>query len=273
MTSWARKHRHTGRTIAFVPTMGALHDGHRALIRAARHAADTVVVSIFVNPRQFGPREDYAKYPRTVRQDLSLCQEEDVDIVFLPTVDEIYPPSFQTTVAVKGLTTNFEGRSRPGHFEGVTTVVTKLVQMIQPHRIVFGQKDYQQVRVVTRRAKDLNLPVSVTMRPTVREKDGLALSSRNRFLTRTERNAATTLFRALSAGKTAIRHGERSGKKVKAEMLRVIRGQPLAWPEYVAVVNSDTLNEQERLRGRVVLLLAVWIGKTRLIDNMMVTCG
>lgn len=252
--------------------MGALHDGHRSLIRAARHAADTVAVSIFVNPRQFGPREDYAKYPRTLRQDFSMCKEEDVDVVFAPSVDEMYPQSFKTTVAVKELTRNFEGRSRPGHFEGVTTVVSKLLHIIQPTKIFFGQKDYQQVVVITQMVKDLNLPVSVVMRPTVRERNGLALSSRNRFLTRSERAAATTLFRALFAGKKAIQHGERSGKKVRAEMVHVIKAEPLAWLEYAAVVNGETLNELQRVRGRVVLLLAVWIGKTRLIDNVVVTC-
>jgi pantoate--beta-alanine ligase len=272
MTTWARKHRDAGRSIALVPTMGALHDGHRSLIRAARHVADTVVVSIFVNPRQFGPREDYAKYPRTLRQDFSVCKEEDVDVVFVPSVDEIYPRSFQTVVSVKGLTRTFEGRSRPGHFEGVTTVVSKLLHIIQPHKIFLGQKDYQQVIVVTQMVKDLNVPVSVTMRPTIREHDGLALSSRNRLLSRSERKAAAVLFRALSAGNKLIRHGERSGKKVKAEMLRVIRGEPLAWLEYAAVVHRETLYELATLHDRVVLLLAVWIGKTRLIDNIVVTC-
>ena len=272
MAAWARERRASGATIGFVPTMGALHAGHRSLIHAAGHAADAVVVSIFVNPLQFGPREDYARYPRTLLQDLRLCKKDGVDVVFCPTTKEIYQRSFQTVVVVKELTRHFEGRARPGHFEGVTTVVSKLLHIVQPDEAFFGQKDYQQALVIRQMAEDLNLPAKITMHPTVRESDGLAMSSRNRFLSGPERKAAAVLFRALVTARTLIRRGERSGKKVQAAIIHVIRGEPLAWLEYAAVVDADSLKEIPRLKGRVVLLLAVWIGKTRLIDNMVFTC-
>lgn len=270
MTAWARGLQRKGVTIGLVPTMGALHEGHRALIRAARLSCDAAAVSIFVNPLQFGPSEDLARYPRTLARDLRLCEEEGMDAVFLPSRKEMYPPGFETVVGVPRLTRRFEGVSRPGHFEGVTTVVAKLLNIIHPEKAFFGQKDYQQAVVITRLIKDLNLSTEVVMRPTVREPDGMALSSRNRFLSPAERQAATVLYQALTVGKEKIRAGERSVKKIEAAMTKLIWAEPLALLDYAAVVHPATLEEVREARGRVVLLLAVLVGKTRLIDNLMV---
>ncbi len=270
MSAWSRTMRRDGVRIGFVPTMGALHDGHRALIRAARLACDAVVVSIFVNPLQFGPKEDLARYPRTFAEDFRLCEQEGTDTVFVPRAPALYPPAFETTVSVQRLTRRFEGCARPGHFEGVTTVVTKLLNIVHPDQAFFGQKDYQQAAVVTRMVADLNLETKIVIRPTVRESDGLALSSRNRFLSPDERAAATVLYRALSAGRDLIRAGEHSAKTVEAAMTRLIRAEPLARIEYLSVAHPTTLEDVQRVQGRVVLLLTVWIGQTRLLDNMVV---
>ena len=271
MRAWSRALRREGVTIGLVPTMGALHEGHRSLIRAARLACDAVAVSIFVNPLQFGPLEDFDRYPRSLAQDLRLCGSEGVDAVFLPRAQEMYPPDFETAVSVQRLTRRYEGLSRPGHFGGVTTVVTKLLNIVHPDKAFFGQKDYQQAVVVARLVKDLNLDAEIVMRPTVREPDGLALSSRNLHLSPEERKAATVLHRALSDGRELIRAGERSVKKVEAAMTRVIWAESLARLDYLAVADPITLDEVRSVRGRVVLLLAVWIGETRLIDNLIVT--
>lgn len=271
MAAWSRKLQREGVRIGFVPTMGALHDGHRSLIRAARLACDAVAVSIFVNPLQFGPLEDFDRYPRTLTKDLRLCEQEGTDAVFLPRARDLYPPEFETVVSVQRLTRRFEGLSRPGHFGGVTTVVTKLLNIVRPEQAFFGQKDYQQAVVVERLVTDLNLETEIVIRPTVRESDGLALSSRNRFLSPEEREAATVLYRALSAGRALIREGERSVKKVEAAMTRLIWAEPLARVDYLSGAHPTTLDEVRAVRGRVVLLLAVWIGETRLIDNMVVS--
>ncbi len=271
MRSWSRGLQREGATIGLVPTMGALHEGHRSLIRAARLACDASAVSIFVNPLQFGPLEDFDRYPRSLAQDLRLCQSAGVDAVFIPRAQEMYPPDFETAVSVQRLTRRYEGLSRPGHFGGVTTVVTKLLNIVRPDKAFFGQKDYQQAVVVERLVKDLNLDTEIVVRPTVREPDGLALSSRNRHLSPEERKAATVLYRALSDGRELIRAGERSVKKVEAAMTRLIWAEPLARLDYLAVADPITLDEVRSVRGRVVLLLAVWIGKTRLIDNMLVS--
>lgn len=254
-----------------VPTMGALHDGHRSLIRAARLACDAVAVSVFVNPLQFGPLEDFDRYPRTLAKDVGLCEQEGADAVFVPPAQELYPPEFETAVSVQRLTRRFEGLSRPGHFGGVTTIITKLLNIVRPERAFFGQKDYQQAVVVERLVKDLDFSVEIVVRPTVREPDGLALSSRNRFLAPEERKAATVLYQALLAGRDLIRGGERSVKRVEAAMTKLIWAEPLAKLDYLAVAHPVTLDEVRTVRGRVVLLLAVWIGTTRLIDNMVVT--
>ena len=271
MRSWSRGLQREGVTIGLVPTMGALHEGHRSLIRAARLACDASAVSIFVNPLQFGPLEDFDRYPRSLAQDLSLCQSAGVDAVFIPRAQEMYPPDFETAVSVQRLTRRYEGLSRPGHFGGVTTVVMKFLNIVRPDKAFFGQKDYQQAVVVERLVKDLNLDTEIVVRPTVRETDGLALSSRNRHLSPEERKAATVLYRALSDGRELIRAGERSVKKVEAAMTRLIWAEPLARLDYLAVADPITLDEVRSVRGRVVLLLAVWIGKSRLIDNLIVT--
>jgi len=271
MRTWSRGLQREGVTIGLVPTMGALHEGHRSLIRAARLACDAVAVSIFVNPLQFGPLEDFDRYPRSLVQDLRLCRSGGVDAVFLPRAQEMYLPDFETAVSVQRLTRRYEGLSRPGHFGGVTTVVTKLLNIVHPDKAFFGQKDYQQAVVVARLVKDLNLDTEIVMRPTVREPDGLALSSRNVHLSPEERKAATVLYRALSEARELIRAGERSVKKVEAAMTRLIWAEPLARLDYLAVADPITLDEVRSVRGRVVLLLAVWIGETRLIDNLIVT--
>jgi len=271
MRSWSRGLQRERVTIGLVPTMGALHEGHRSLIRAARLACDASAVSIFVNPLQFGPLEDFDRYPRSLAQDLSLCQSAGVDAVFIPRAQEMYPPDFETAVSVQRLTRRYEGLSRPGHFGGVTTVVMKLLNIVRPDKAFFGQKDYQQTVVVERLVKDLNLDTEIVVRPTVREPYGLALSSRNRHLSPEERKAATVLYRALSDGRELIRAGERSVKKVEAAMTRLIWAEPLARLDYLAVADPITLDEVRSVRGRVVLLLAVWIGKSRLIDNLIVT--
>lgn len=269
MTAWSRGLHREGVTIGLVPTMGALHEGHRSLIRAARLSCDAVAVSIFVNPLQFGPLEDFDRYPRTMTRDFRLCEREGVDVVFAPRADDMYPSGFETVVSVQRVTRRFEGVSRPGHFGGVATVVAKLLNIVRPAKIMLGQKDYQQAVVVTRLVKDLNLPTSVVVRPTVRDADGVALSSRNALLSPPERKAATVVYQALSAAREAIQRGERSAKKVQAVMTRLIWAEPLARLDYAAVVHPATLEEVRVVRGRVALLLAVWIGKTRLIDNLL----
>jgi len=272
MVAWSRSAERDGRSIGFVPTMGALHEGHKSLIKSARAACDAVVVSIFVNPLQFVPMEDLERYPRPLEEDMRLCRREKVDVVFLPAVDELYPSAFETAVSVQRLTRRFEGISRPGHFGGVATVVTKLLNIVHPGKAFFGQKDYQQAAVVSRLVADLNICTEIIVRPTVREPDGLALSSRNTFLTLEERKAATVLYQALAAARDVIRDGERSAKKIRAAMIRTIWEEPLARLDYAAVADAETLEEVRSARGRLVLLLAVWIGKTRLIDNMELLC-
>jgi len=272
MVAWSRSAERDGRSIGFVPTMGALHEGHKSLIKSARAACDAVVVSIFVNPLQFGPMEALERYPRPLEEDMRLCRREKVDVVFLPAVDELYPSAFETAVSVQRLTRRFEGISRPGHFGGVATVVTKLLNIVHPGKAFFGQKDYQQAAVLSRLVADLNICTEIIVRPTVREPDGLALSSRNTFLTLEERKAATVLYQALAAARDVIRDGERSAKKIRAAMIRTIWEEPLARLDYAAVADAETLEEVRSARGRLVLLLAVWIGKTRLIDNMELLC-
>ena len=270
--TWARERRVAGQRIGFVPTMGALHEGHSSLIRAAKRRTDAVAVSIFVNPLQFGPGEDLARYPRSTAEDVRLCRAEGVDVVFLPSVEELYPAKFQTTVRVKELTERYEGQVRPGHFDGVTTVVSKLFHLIGPDRAFFGQKDYQQVVVVKQMVQDLDLPIDVVVGPTVRAPDGLALSSRNRLLSAPERKAAAVLFGALMSARRLLESGERSAKKARNVLIGSVSREPLARLDYAAVVDPATLQVLNRVKGRAVLLLAVWIGKTRLIDSMVITC-
>jgi pantoate--beta-alanine ligase len=269
LTRWRRALDREAVTVGFVPTMGALHEGHRALIRAARLKCDAVVVSVFVNPTQFGPREDYARYPRRLRDDATVCRREGIDVLFAPSAEQMYPDGFGTTVAVGSVTQRWEGERRPGHFDGVATIVTKLLGLVRPHVALFGQKDYQQCAVVRRLVADLSLDTHILVHPTVREADGLAMSSRNVFLDPPERQAATVLYRALQAGWKAIRRKERSGPVIQRLMENLVAAEPLAKLDYLAVCDPMSLEPVDRIRGRAVLLGAIRIGSVRLIDNVL----
>lgn len=270
MTSWSERLRREGVSIGFVPTMGALHDGHRALIRAARLRCDALVVSIFVNPTQFGPREDFTRYPRPIAKDRELCREEGVDVCFEPTAEVMYPEGFQTIVTLPEIARRWEGEARPHHFPGVATVVTKLFGIVGPHLALFGQKDYQQAALVRQLVKDLNLGVAVEVRPTVREADGLAMSSRNIYLDADERMIAPWLARALRAGKQAIGGGMKDGAAIERSMRKAIEQVPAIHVEYLAVCDPDSLEPLSRVTHRAVLLGAIRIGPIRLIDNLRV---
>ncbi|MGD9850918.1 MAG: pantoate--beta-alanine ligase [Nitrospirales bacterium] len=256
--------------IGFVPTMGALHEGHVSLMQRARRQCDVVVVSLFVNPLQFGPTEDLSRYPRTFPADRQACLKAGVDFLFVPDGKEFYPPTFQTTVTVNQLTKRWEGAVRPTHFQGVTTVVTKLLNLVGPHRAYFGQKDYQQYVVIKQMVEDLNVPVKLVRCPTVREADGLALSSRNRFLGKEERLQATLLYQALSAGRKAIAGGERNGGKIQKSMAKVFKEQKNVSIDYLAVCDAQNFEPLKRVDGQAVLLGAIRIGPVRLIDNVLV---
>lgn len=259
--------RHNGLTIGLVPTMGALHEGHLALVRRAESECGFVVVSIFVNPTQFGPSEDYERYPRTLETDCSLCSEAGVDVVFAPDTAEMYPEGTSTWVEVEGITQILEGASRPGHFRGVATVCTKLFSIVQPDRAYFGQKDYQQLLVIRKMVCDLNLPLEIIAVPTVREPDGLAMSSRNVYLSAEERDAATVLSRALCLAKEMYESGTRAPEAIRAAAIRLIDEEPLAELDYFEVVDAETLAPVVHPDKPMVALTAVRIGRTRLIDN------
>ena len=266
-------HRAASQRIGLVPTMGYLHAGHLSLVHAARHECDVVVMSIFVNPKQFGPQEDLATYPRDMEGDLRQAREAGVDAVFTPAITEMYPPGFLTEVSVHELTSPLCGAARPGHFNGVTTVVAKLFNIVGPDRAYFGQKDYQQVTVIRKMAIDLCMPLEVVTCPTVRESDGLAMSSRNAYLNPAERQAALVLWRALHLAEDRLAQGERQGAPLTATLSDCIAREPLARIDYVAVADPNTLQEVEHLSGRVLVALAVYIGKTRLIDNAILSVG
>jgi pantoate--beta-alanine ligase len=256
--------------VGLVPTMGYLHEGHLSLVRAARAECASVVVSIFVNPTQFGPSEDLAAYPRDLPRDLALLEAEGADLVWMPTPDSMYPPSYQTWVTVEDMTRPLEGAMRPGHFRGVTTVVAKLFNAVQPDKAYFGQKDAQQALVIQQMVRDLNFPLQVVICPIVREADGLAMSSRNTYLDPQERNAATVLWRALSAAQLAFDSGERHADRLRQLMQDVIHAEPLANLQYVSCADAQSLQEIEgAVPGRTLLSMAVFIGKTRLIDNIL----
>ncbi len=256
------------KSIGFVPTMGHLHQGHLSLIKRARQDCDEVVVSIFVNPTQFGAGEDYSRYPRDLSRDIKLCQQEGVDVVFAPSREEMYPDGYSTFVKVEEeLSLTLEGSSRPGHFQGVCTILTKLFNIISPDFSYFGQKDYQQVLVVRRLVRDLNLRTQIVVLPTVREKDGLAVSSRNSYLNREERRAATVLHQSLEKARQLIKEGKRDPDLVVSRMKDVIKAESLAEIDYVAVVDPETLRKVERIGKEVLVAMAVKIGGTRLIDN------
>ncbi len=255
--------------VGFVPTMGYLHEGHLSLVRRAKQECRSVVVSIFVNPTQFGPQEDLARYPRDLERDLRLLAPLEVDLVWTPTVDEMYPPGYQTWVTVEEVTQPLEGAMRPGHFRGVTTIVSKLFNAVQPQRAYFGQKDAQQAAVIRQMTRDLNYPIEIVVCPTVREADGLAMSSRNVYLSPAERQAATVLYRALRAAEQAYRAGERNAERLRAVMRQVLESEPLARVQYVSCADFDTLQELDEVRGKALLSMAVFIGNTRLIDNIV----
>jgi pantoate--beta-alanine ligase len=255
------------RPVGLVPTMGWLHDGHRALIERARADNATTVVSIFVNPRQFGDPADLEKYPRSEERDIAICTEEGVDLVFAPGVEEVYPPGFDTTVKLGAVARPLEGAARPGHFDGVATVVAILFDLVGAEHAYFGQKDAQQLLVIRRMALDLALPTEVIGCPTVREPDGLAMSSRNVHLSPEERAAAPVIRRALVAARSLHERGERSAEALRSEMRRVLALEPLANPEYVSVADGSTLQELATVDGPALLSTAVRFGSTRLIDN------
>lgn len=256
------------KSIGFVPTMGYLHEGHLSLIKRARQDCDEVVVSIFVNPTQFGAGEDYHLYPRDLSRDIKLCKQDGVDVVFAPSREEMYPDSYSTFVKVEGeLSSTLEGSSRPDHFQGVCTILTKLFNIISPDFSYFGQKDYQQVLVVKRLVRDLNLRTQIVVLPTVREKHGLAVSSRNSYLNKEERCAATVLYESLEKAKQLIMEGKKDPALVASKMKDLITTEPLAQIDYVAVVDPETLQKVKRIRKEVLVAVAVKIGGTRLIDN------
>jgi pantoate--beta-alanine ligase len=273
MKEAARQARAENRVIGFVPTMGALHAGHLSLVARARRDCDPVIASIFVNPKQFGPQEDFTKYPRTVEKDTQQFAAAGVQALFLPEAAEIYPPGFATYVNVDGLSERFEGRTRPGHFRGVTTVVLKLLNIVQPHFAYFGRKDAQQAKLIGTMARDLNLDTEILLGPIVRESDGLAMSSRNAYLAPDERIAATVLHRALSAAQDALSSGERDTVRLQSAMRAVLDAEPRAKIDYVEVVDADSFEPIARTTRSAYLLLAAYLGKTRLIDNMLIEPG
>jgi pantoate--beta-alanine ligase len=256
-----------GKTLAFVPTMGFFHEGHLELMRVAKKLGDVLVISIFVNPTQFGPQEDLEAYPRDTEGDLAKAQEVGVDIVFLPSPEEIYPEGYQTHVEVERVTKHLCGLSRPGHFQGVSTVVAKLFNITKAHIAVFGQKDYQQLTVVSRMVKDLNMDIEIVGAPTVREPDGLAMSSRNSYLTPEQRESALCLKRSLDLAQDMVQRGTKDGKTVKTAVEKLIRNYPFTEIDYVTVCDPVSLEDVERIEGEALLALAVRVGKTRLIDN------
>lgn len=263
-------HRQAGRRIGFVPTMGALHEGHRSLIRRARAKCDVVVVSIFVNPTQFGPGEDFEAYPRPETADLDACRAESADAVFLPPVDQMYPPDDATTVSVARLTDVLCGPRRPGHFDGVTTVVAKLFNAVQPDAAYFGQKDAQQAIVLRRMVRDLLWPIEMVICPTVREPDGLAMSSRNAYLTAEQRQQALCLSKALTWATEQIAAGQRESAAIVAGMTEQIEAAGPCTIEYIAIHDAENLSGKPHLDGRCLIALAVRIGPARLIDNVVV---
>ncbi|MFH1045675.1 MAG: pantoate--beta-alanine ligase [Candidatus Omnitrophota bacterium] len=270
MQLWARKARRQGETIGFVPTMGCLHDGHLSLMRAARRENDYLVVSVFVNPLQFGPSEDFKKYPRDFNRDKKLLCKAKADIVFLPQAKAMYPHKAKSLVNVEGLSEVLCGVTRPGHFRGVATVVLKLFNIVEPRRAYFGQKDAQQALIIRQMVKDLNLPLEIKVLPIVRESDGLAMSSRNRYLSTGERAEAIILYKSLQSAVGMIESGNKSPREIAQTINKMIKSQRSARIEYVKIVDAQTLEKVTVIKGKVLIALAVFIGATRLIDNVTV---
>ncbi|SNZ03422.1 pantoate--beta-alanine ligase [Persephonella hydrogeniphila] len=271
MKSLARNFKREGKSIGFVPTMGYLHEGHISLMRCSKKDNDITVVSIFVNPIQFGENEDLDRYPRDLERDLQICKDEGVDFVFYPSVDEMYPEGFSTYVEVEDLTDRLCGAFRSGHFRGVTTVVNKLFNIVQPDRAYFGEKDYQQLKVIQRMVKDLNMDVEVIGCPIVREKDGLALSSRNKYLSERERESALSLSKALFEAKKMFEKGEKNPEKIISEMKKIITSYPeVKEVQYIEIVDPETLKPKKEVERGDIIAVAVFVGNTRLIDNIKI---
>jgi pantoate--beta-alanine ligase len=267
MSRWSEAQRRDGRRIAFVPTMGFLHEAHLCLVRDGKRRGDRVVVSIFVNPKQFAPSEDFAAYPRDFGRDRALLEGESIDVLFHPSADEIYPVDFQTQVSVDKLGFFLCAPHRPGHFQGVATVIAKLFNIVRPHVAIFGEKDYQQLQVIRRLVRDLNFDIEIVGHPIVREADGLAISSRNVYLSPEERQAALCLPRSLSRGVCMVKRGETQARVISEAVRAEVEKEPLAKVEYVTLCDSATLEILEEIKEAALLALAVRIGKTRLIDN------
>jgi pantoate--beta-alanine ligase len=270
MSGFSRKVHLKRKTIGFVPTMGALHDGHLSLIRKARQENAKVVVSIFVNPIQFGPQEDYKRYPRNLKRDALLCQKEGTDVIFYPDIRQMYPHNYKTYVTVQDLSRALCGKFRPGHFQGVATVVAKLFNIVSPDSAYFGQKDAQQAIIIQKMVRDLNMPIKIKVMPTVREKNGLAMSSRNTYLKENERRDASGLYQALNLARNLIKHGKRDSLEIIRKMKRLINSQKSASVQYISIVDLKDLKAVTKIKGKVLIALAVFIGKTRLIDNIVV---
>ncbi len=271
MRQTCEKLRFSGKTIGFVPTMGALHEGHLSLVRAARQENDVVIVSIFVNPIQFGPNEDFNKYPRTFERDCSLLDKEKVDFLFFPPVEEMYGKNFETYVDLRNLPNHLCGLKREGHFRGVATVVTKLFNITLPNRSYFGQKDYQQAQIIRRMVEDLNFFIDIKIMPIIREKNGLAMSSRNQYLTEDQKERASALYRSLKLGESLIKNGKTNSAEVKKEMEALILKEiPNAKIDYISIADLNSLEEINEISSPVLIALAVYIGDTRLIDNEIV---
>jgi pantoate--beta-alanine ligase len=271
MKEWARGACAEGHVLGLVPTMGALHPGHSELVKRAKAECSKVVVSIFVNPKQFGPNEDYKRYPRDLEKDAEILKGIGVDAVFAPEVEEIYPDGFRTYVTVEGISERLEGKTRPGHFRGVATVVLKLLEIVAPRFAYFGRKDAQQLRIIHSMARDLNLDTEIVAHPIVREADGLALSSRNAYLSGEERKSATALYRALVAAKAELEAGERDALELQRVMAGVIGDEKAARLDYAELVNAEAFEPVVRVgSGSFYALVAAWVGKTRLIDNALI---
>ena len=269
MKEFSSRARRAGKTIAFVPTMGYFHDGHLSLMRGGRKQGDLLVVSLFVNPTQFGPNEDFKNYPRDFERDGKMAEEVGVDVLFVPEAMEMYPPDHQTVVRVEKVTQNLCGKSRPTHFQGVTTVVMMLFEIVMPHVAIFGEKDYQQLVTIQQMAKDLHMSVEVVGMPTVREADGLAMSSRNTNLLPEERKAALSLNRSLQKARELLQKGERNADRIINEVRGILQSEPLVRIDYAQICDAYTLKDVGRIEGDVVVALAAYLGKTRLIDNFV----
>jgi pantoate--beta-alanine ligase len=269
MKEFSSQTRRAGKTIAFVPTMGYFHDGHLSLMREGRRRGHLLIISLFVNPTQFGPNEDFKNYPRDFERDSKMAEEVGVDVLFAPEASDMYPLNHQTIVRVEKVTQNLCGRSRPIHFQGVTTVVMMLFEIVMPHVAIFGEKDYQQLVTIQQMVRDLHLSVEVVGMPTVREVDGLAMSSRNAYLLPEERKAALSLYRSLQKAKELLRKGERKADRILHEMKGIFQSEPLVRIDYVQICDATTLQDVDRIEGDVVVALAAYLGKTRLIDNLV----